>query len=218
MIRLLLSALVATTPLAFTDDEPTYAIVDTGLDRCYDAAREIAFPKEGAAFFGQGQFVGTGLRKEGDAWLLEQELEGPYYQPIAPEHRRADGDWLAMDRTLRKQSGVQRLHSIVRICERPGGFDVEIALTGPDGVPIAIELGCPADGAITGAEASADADDCWLMTAGAARLEAEADHIDVSGGLAAHAWTQLRGALPKLPGKSVYATGLTPFHGTLQLR
>jgi hypothetical protein len=206
LVRIRRGALSAT----ILADNPTFFSLHLGR-----AALALRFA---SAFFGKGQFVGTGLRKDGDAWLLEQELEGPYYQPIAPEHRRADGDWLAMDRALRPQSEVQRLRSVVRIRERPGGFDVEIEITGTDGVPIAIELGCPADGTITGAEAIAEADDCWLMTAGAARLAAGADHIDVSGGQAAHAWTQLRGALPKLPGKSVYATGLTPFRRTLQLR
>ena len=30
-----------------------YAIVDTGQDRCYDARREVAYPGQGKAFFGQ---------------------------------------------------------------------------------------------------------------------------------------------------------------------
>ncbi len=37
----------------------TYPVVDTGQDRCYDNAREIAFPSPGADYFGQdAQYVG----------------------------------------------------------------------------------------------------------------------------------------------------------------
>jgi len=108
--------------------------------------------------------------------------------------------------------------SIVRIRECVDGFDVELDVTGTDGVPLAIEIGCPTDSEIEGAVAVADDPARWLTTTDQTRVSAGTDHIDLDVGRAEHGWTQLRGALPKLPGKSVYATGLTPFRRTLHFR
>ena len=171
-----------------------------------------------SAFFGKGQFVGTGLRKEGSLWVMRQDLTGPYYQPIAAAQRRADGNWHETGQAKRPTSEVQQLQSIVRIREQPDGFDVELEITGTDGVPIAIEFGCHADTQITGAEPMAADPDSWLMTAGAAALSVGTGRIQVRNGQVEHEWTQIRGALPRLPGKSLYVTGFTPFRRTLEFR
>ena len=44
------------------------------------------------------------------------------------------------------------------------------------------------------------------------------DRIEFGPGRSEHSWTQLRGALPKLQGDSVYLTGFTPFEFRLVLR
>ena len=53
--RLLLPALIALGALAtaVAGEGVPYPIVDTGQARCYDSQREIPYPKEGAAFYGQ---------------------------------------------------------------------------------------------------------------------------------------------------------------------
>ena len=171
-----------------------------------------------SAFFGKGQFVGTDLHKEGSFWVMRQELIGPYYQPIAAAQRRADGNWHAMGQAKRPTSEVQRLQSIVRIREQPGGFDVEVDITGTDGVPIAIEFGCPEGAFVSGADAIAGDSDRSLMTDDDAVVSVGSDHIHLRNGRVEHEWTQIRGALPQLPGKSLYATGFTPFRRTLEFR
>ena len=171
-----------------------------------------------AAFFGKGQFVGEQLLEEGGAWVLRQELTGPYYQPIDPALRRADGNWHAMDREQRALSEVQHLQSVVRIREAPGGVDVELEITGTDGVPVAIEFSCEHAAAITGAAPVAGDAGSWVMTGGHAVVTRGGDRIAIRAGEAAHRWVQIRGALPKLPGQSVYATGFTPLRRTLEFR
>lgn len=191
-------------------DNPSFFSLHIG-----EAAMVLRFA---SAFFGKGQFVGGNLHKEGDSWVLSQDLEGPYYQPIAAAHRRADGDWHKMSRELRPTSEVQKLQSIVRITERPDGIDVEIEITGTDGVPVAIELGCRPDDLVSGATQLSEGSSSWLLPHGRVRVVAGRDQIEVGDGHTAHRWTQLRGALPKLGGKSIYVTGFTPYRRTLEFR
>lgn len=186
-----------------------------------------------SAFFGKGQFVGSELRKEGSAWVMRQDMTGPYYQPIAAERRRADGAWLETGPDQRPTSEVQKLQSVVRIREQPGGFDVELEIAGTDGVPIAIEFGCQEDTQISGAVPVAGDSHSSLMTTGQATISVGNDHVHLGnlplGNLPSgngpddnatvdHQCTQIRGALPKLPGKSLYVTGFTPFRRTLEFR
>ncbi|MCA8948659.1 MAG: hypothetical protein KDE27_04110 [Planctomycetes bacterium] len=191
-------------------DNPTFFSLHVG-----SAAVAMRFA---SAFFGKGQFVGGEFHRDGADWVLSQDLTGPYYQPIPAALRRADGDWLAMDRDARPTSEVQQLHSAVRVRERDDGFDVEVAITGTDGVPVAIEFGCPAGTEVTGAVPIEGADSAWLVADGATRLTVGGDHIELRGGEAGHRWTRIRGALDQLPGRSVYATGFTPWHRTIEFR
>jgi hypothetical protein len=171
-----------------------------------------------SAFFGKGQFVGQDLRKEGRDWVMHQDLTGPYFQPIAAELRRADGNWHETGQDKRPRSEVQGLRSVVRIRERPGGFDVELEITGTDGVPVAIELGFPDDTQVAGVAPLADDSDALLAATGEAVLSVGSDRIHVDHTTVEHEWTDIRGALPKLPGRSLYATGFTPFRHTLEFR
>jgi hypothetical protein len=56
------------------------------------------------------------------------------------------------------------------------------------------------------------------MTRGDARISSGDDRIHVKNGEVRHRWTQIRGALPKLAGTSLHATGFTPFRRTLAFR
>lgn len=171
-----------------------------------------------SAFFGKGQFVGGQLHKEGNAWVMSQNLTGPYFQPIAKAHRRGDGDWNKMPRELRPTSEVQTLRSVVRITERPRGIDVEIDISGTDKVPVAIEIGCPPGSLVTGANRLSTTPPSWSLTSGQTRVSVGQDHIKLGQGRAEHRWTQIRGALPKLPGDNIYVTTFSPFRDTLKFR
>ena len=64
------------------------------------------------------------------------------------------------------------------------------------------------------------------IVAAAATIAVVYPHMNAIGGetiafgpgLSAHSWTQLRGALPKWDGQSVYLTGFTPFRATITIR
>ena len=68
--------------------------------------------------------------------------------------------------------------------------------------------------AVVPAEEIADA---HLLKSGTGRYTVGDDTIAFGPGRADHTWTQLRGALPKWDGQSVYLTGFTPFRMTLEI-
>lgn len=177
------------------------------------------------AFFGKGQFVGEALEASGTRYRMRQQLQGPYFQPLSAE-RIAAGDHVRMapngtlandSRALRTQSNVQQLTSDVDITESAGRLALTIAITGTDGVPVAIELAFRHGGRLEGVEPVASVKDAFLLADGTGRYSVGADTIVFGPGRAEHSWTQLRGALPKWDGLSVYLTGFTPFTTTLTL-
>jgi hypothetical protein len=179
-----------------------------------------------SAFFGKGQFVGDALEVSGNRYRLRQQLEGPYFQPLSAEQiaagdhvRMAPNGTLASDsRALRAQSNVQRLESVVDVVETNGQLAVTITIGGTDGVPVAIELAFRHGGRLEGVEPVAAVTDAYLLPTGTGRYIAGGDAIEFGPGRSEHTWTQLRGALPKWDGQSVYLTGFTPFTATLTLR
>jgi hypothetical protein len=171
-----------------------------------------------SAFFGKGQFQGGNLRKVAEGWVMDQRLEGPYWQPLTAARRTGVNDWAKTDRATRRASEVQRLHSTVRVRESSGVFEVEIEIRGTAHVPVAIELGFRKGGSLSGHGLTRlrTAADSWLLESGTGRFEFGADTIQFGPGRRAHAWTGLRGALPKLDADSVYLTGTTPFRAKLR--
>lgn len=169
------------------------------------------------AFFGKGQFVSADLQETSDGWLLQQDLQGPYYQPLPPKLLPEDGDWHKMDRNKRPQSEVQHQRSTVRIKEQDGGFELDIRMKGTDGVPFAIELGFRSGGELRGVTPIEGTTDTWLMTEKTGNFEYGNAAIKFTSKTGEHSWTQLRGALPKLQGDSVYITGFTPIDLKLKL-
>jgi hypothetical protein len=197
---------VSATVLA---DNPTFFSFHRGR-----AAVVVRFA---SAFFGKGQFVGSSLARESDAWVLRQELVGPYYQPFPRSRIPGDGDWWKMPRSERVQSEVQRLRSEVRIREaEPGRFDLEIEIDGCDGVPVAVELGFRPGGELRGTKPVDGTEGAHLL-AGDGWFGFGSDEISFFPGKVEHSWVQLRGALPKLEADSVYLTGYTPFRHRLRI-
>ncbi|MBL8899557.1 MAG: hypothetical protein JNM84_18145 [Planctomycetes bacterium] len=176
-----------------------------------------------SAFFGKGQFVGDRVREQDGAWLMEQRLEGPYWQPLPPELRTGSNDWARIDRTTRTPSEVQRLHTTLSVRELREGEDhglaVELAIEGTEGVPVAIELAFRAGGHFRGEHLRelGGARRVRLLESGHARYELGVDAIEFGPGRSSHRWTEIRGALPPLDGELVFLAGMTPFRTSLRL-
>lgn len=178
-----------------------------------------------SAFFGKGQFVGEKLVVREGGYQLEQKLEGPYFQPLSAE-QIADGEHVRMApngtlavgaRAARAQSNVQHLVSRAVVSEDNGRFRLAFSVDGTDGVPVALELAFRHGGRLEGVEPVAGVDGAHLLKSGAGRYTAGDHTITFGPGRTEHTWTQLRGALPKWDGQSVYVTGFTPFRLNLDI-
>jgi hypothetical protein len=170
-----------------------------------------------SAFFGKGQFVADRLEVEKGRCVLTQALAGPYYQPLPPADRHPDGAGDPADRGKRPQSEVQRLVSRLVVRESAGVFEIDVDVAGTDRVPVAIELGFRRGGELEGVAPLAGTPDAFLLAQGTGEYRLGPDTIRFGPGRAAHTWTDLRGALPKLDALSVYLTGTTPFRTTLRI-
>lgn len=170
-----------------------------------------------SAFFGKGQFVGTTVKEANGSFILAQELRGPYYQPYPKDQLSGDGNWEKMPRSNRPQSEVQVLKSKVIIREAEKGFIISIDIQGTDHIPLAIELGFRHGGTFSGVRTVDGINDAYILDSDTGVYHYGQDRIEISKGQMAHSWTQLRGALPKLPAMSVYITGFTPFQTELRI-
>jgi hypothetical protein len=176
-----------------------------------------------SAFFGKGQFASDDLVVNDGRYVLRQKLEGPYYQPLSAEQiatgehvRMAPNGTLAVDgHAGRTRSNIQSLESVVEITEANGKFTLAISITGTDDVPIAIELAFRHGGKLRGVEPVPAVKDAYLLAGGTGVYALGDDMITFGPGHTEHSYTQVRGALPKWDGQSVYLTGFTPFKTTL---
>ncbi|MCU1238070.1 MAG: hypothetical protein JWP63_6037 [Candidatus Solibacter sp.] len=160
------------------------------------------------SFFGKGQFIPTTGAKEGNAYILRQSLEGPYYQPLDPPQRVTADNWSALHAT-RRQSQICRLTQSAGIVELKSGFALRLEAKGTPNVPVAVEISLREGGTLEGCPNG-------ILTKDFATYRVGPNTITFGPGAAPHLLTQLRGAEPKLPGQSVYITGYTPFDHTLR--
>lgn len=172
-----------------------------------------------SGFFGKGQFLGA-IEKRGANYQIEQELVGDYVQPLEPQDRRADGDWSAMPHARRARTNAYRLRSAVEFTECDAGFDLTLDAGGTDGVPLTVEITLRPGGRLTGdALASvAGIPNAHLLREGFATYELDGRSVRFGPGFRRHAWTQVRGAEPRLDGVTVYFTDFTPVKRTLHFR
>ncbi len=178
-----------------------------------------------SAFFGKGQFTGDTLEVRDGRYVLRQKLDGPYFQPLSKEQiaggeqvRMAPNGTLATDsRAARTRSNIQVFESVVEITETGGKFELAISITGTDDVPVAVELAFRSGGKLHGVEPVPDVKDAFLLKSGTGRYVHDGDTIEFGPGRAEHTYTQVRGALPKWDGQSVYLTGFTPFQTKLRI-
>lgn len=168
-----------------------------------------------SAFFGKGQFLPARAEKRGGAYLLEQTLTGDYLQPLDPPRRVTPSDWAVL-RGQRRRSELCRLIQQAAVTERPGGFLLRVQVRGTDHVPVAIEINLREGGKLEGVEPAPGVADAWLPAGAWVTCRAGGDLLRFGPGLRQHAYTQVRGAEPKLPGPSVYLTGYTPLDHTIE--
>lgn len=175
------------------------------------------------AFFGKGQFTADTLEVRDGRYILRQKLEGPYFQPLSAA-QIADGEHVKMalngtladgSRAKRTRSDIQTLDAVVEVTETAGKFSLAFSITGTEHVPVAIELAFRSGGKLTGVEPVDHVSDAFLLRTGTGRYTLGDDTIEFGPGRANHTYTQVRGALPKWDGLSVYLTGATPFKMTL---
>lgn len=169
-----------------------------------------------SAFFGKGQFESKSIKLTDDSYVLNQELSGPYYQPLDADKISGDGDWEKLPRAQRQQSEVMTLKSQVIVREDDGRFRLTFDIRGTAGVPVAVELAFRKGGALSGVRQVGP--ERYLLQGVEGMYELDGNKIYFGPGQESHAWTDLRGAKPKLDAMSVYITGYTPFQWQLTIR
>ena len=164
------------------------------------------------AFFGKGQFVPDTAEKRGDGYVFRQSLEAPYYQPLSqkvtPETWGADARAAPAERGLPASSSRRRSPNCQRVSRpHPRGRHPRRAAGGRD----LLSRGRQRSRLSRACARRPAATSCQR---GTATYRAGANQIRFGPGDAPHEYVQVRGAEPKLPGRSVYITGFTPFDRT----
>jgi len=165
-----------------------------------------------ASFFGKGQFQSQKIEKVGDTYILSATLYSPYYQPLPNEKIPLTGEsWGQVPRTERAQSEIQELHTKIYITESGGKAKIKVSIDGPKNLPVTLELGFRMGGILSNVIEKQGISDAFLVKNGEyATYDFNGDTIKVGPGLVTHKWTQLRGALTKLPATSLYMTHYAP--------
>jgi hypothetical protein len=86
-----------------------------------------------------------------------------------------------------------------------------VSIDGPKNLPVTFELGFRMGGILSNVIEKQGISDAFLVKNGEyTTYDFNGDTIKVGPGLVTHKWTQLRGALPKLPATSLYMTHYAP--------
>lgn len=172
-----------------------------------------------AAFFGKGQFVPAAWGKRDGKYVLTQSLDAGYYQPFDPPRKVAWGvpNWYEV-RPGRQRTEVCNIDYRAEISEQKDGFAVRIVAGGTDRVPVAIEINLRPGGKLEGCSPAPGAQDAFLPDRKEVVYRMGKNAVRIGPTIRENAYTQVRGAEPKLPGPSVYLTGMTPFDHTVELR
>ena len=187
-----------------------------------------------SSFFRMGYFSSDGIEKLGNKYILKETKVGDYYQPLAPEFRKEDGDyelseskdgrfWNKMDFDNRIVSNVKIQTTVIEIEENNGELSLDFKVDGPPNVEITIEM-CFKEGTqIAGASLGEKGN--YFLKSGNAQLSMGTDSIQVGPGLVEHInvnnldseeYTYHQGSL-HTDGVHVYITGFTPFHHKMTL-
>ncbi|HEX6222835.1 MAG TPA: hypothetical protein VFZ52_00395 [Chryseolinea sp.] len=166
-----------------------------------------------SSFFGKGQFESTSVEKQGESYVLSSIISGRYFQPLSKDQIPDNAEtWQNIPRTERQVSEVQTLYTKVYITPMANGKAiVKIMVDGPENLPIALELGFRTGGTLEGVKPKQGIKDAYLIAPNEfAMYRVGDDEIKIGPGTAAHKWTQLRGALPKLQAQCLYFTNYAP--------
>lgn len=177
-----------------------------------------------SAFYGKAQFYGKDLRKEGNTYTMQQQLQAPYYQPLDPVQQVGTEEW-ETTRVRRKQTEISHLTYQVDATETEKGWQLRIRATGTDQVPVTIEVNLREGGKLTGnTTPHPNIKEAHMMNEGWATYQCGANTMRIGPAtpvsakpydVGQHLLVEMRGALPKLPGPSLYLTGHTPFDHTI---
>ncbi len=185
-------------------------------------------------FFSTGYFRSKGIVKEGNAYVLQQTLKVPYYQPLPADKKRKDGNyklspsvdgrfWNKMDFGNRPLSNVKTLESKIIIQEKNGGFELTFDITGTDDVNVTIELCFKEGGSLSDMKTFDELPDNFFLDKGIGTYQFGKDTIIFGNGAMTHhrlraidgeIYTSHFGSL-RTPGIHVYLTGKTPFRHIL---
>jgi hypothetical protein len=164
------------------------------------------------SFFGKGQFIPETVERRGRAYLFRQSLEAPYYQPLP---QKVTPETWERTRAQRRRTEINHLEQSAEITEMTNGFRVRLRAEGTKGVPLSVEISLREGGSLQGCRALEATPGSYVLEDGTGTYRAGANEVRFGPGAAPHQYVQLRGAEPKLPGRSVYITGFTPFDRTL---
>lgn len=172
---------------------------------------EVVIPavRFAAAFFGRGQFVPDSGERDGNRYVLRQALSAPYYQPLDPPRQVTPGNWSQL-KLLRRQTEICHLNYQAAIEETGNGLAVRIQAGGTKQVPLAVEINIGGDGQLSGCSTAPAGNSSFLMEEEFATYREGGHGIRFGPRLREHAYTRVRGAQDKLPGRSVYLTTYTP--------
>lgn len=169
-----------------------------------------------SAFFGKAQFVPETLEKRGGSYVLTQKLNAGYYQPFEPT-RKITTETYDNTREERRRTEICYLTYTATVTETPSGCDLRIQASGTDEVPLTVEVNLREGSVISGAEKSGQFKDAWLLRAGTAEVTRSGQSLRIGPGLGQHTYLDVRGALPRLEGPSLFLTGFTPFDHKLSI-
>lgn len=185
-------------------------------------------------FFSEGPFRSDGMKVEENRYLLRQEVQVPYYQPLPKRLRNPQGDypltpagnrfWAKMNFPERPKSNIQTLDQRITVTENAGTFELAFDVGGHDRVPVTIELTFRAGGELEGAAPGATRPNIYFLRQGAGRYIVGDDVITFGPGQADHEMTDMRvvtyesyNPTPQPEGVRVYITGFTPFRKTITI-
>ncbi len=171
-----------------------------------------------SAYFGRGEFLPREVEQRPGGLHFRQELSGQYFQPLSgtdlvPITRE---NW-GLSRPRRETSEECAMVYEAGIRETQNGFEVRIAASGTDTVPLAIEIALRPGGTLEGVAAAPGVANGFLLREGYATYTVGNDVLRIGPGKAEHAYTQVRGASGRLSGMSLYLTGYTPFEHTFSI-
>lgn len=169
------------------------------------------------SFFGKGQFKPDAWKKLPDGFLLTQRLTGPYYQPLGRKVEWGVESWYR-SRLERQQSEVCHLEYRLRFQHTPGHFILHFTSIGQANVPVAIECNVGTEGRLSGCKPLDEEAQAFVLQDDQASVSHENYMITFGPRLVEHHYWQVRGAEPKLPGRSVYLLTYSPLDVKLTIQ